>query len=122
MSDFSSLKVGDTVFIPTFVRYGWNSGKQFTVKETVERLTKTLFITSSGGRFKREDGSMCGEHFYRATIEGVDQTAEMNDLNEILSISSHVDRNKDKIGIKDGFTIDEAREYKTKFDELIPNK
>ncbi len=90
MSKFEDVKVGDTVLISTGVNIGWGQLKNFWVKDTVSKVTKTQFTTAQGVRAKRDSGSVIGEHAHVAK-EGdsygyngkevhVDQTEEMQEF------------------------------------------
>lgn len=96
---FENVKVGDTVFTETKVRYGWQSAEIFFTPEKVVRVTKTQFVVDSGNRYKKE-GNMIGDSFTYAYKEGdrthytkstvCDQTEKMIAFRDKLDAESRI--------------------------------
>ena len=81
-----SLQPGDTW---ACVYYRGYTSRREIVKITVERLTKTQIVTTSGTRYRREDGKrVAGSSFNRlkgpARQEEIDQVAEERRLRQML--------------------------------------
>ena len=89
---FEDIKVGDTVLIKKSVMYGYRYRRFFNIAMTVERITKTQFITD-GKRFKKDDGCEIGVDYNRSKAYLVgeevgymtktiakDETKEMNEF------------------------------------------
>lgn len=61
MEKFKDVKVGDTVYLPEKVVYGFNKRKSFYLPVKVERVTKTQFAIEGGRMFSKDWGSEIGE-------------------------------------------------------------
>jgi len=83
------IKEGQEVYINESVRYGFSNYKNFTIKLTIERTTKTQFIVN-GRRFRKDNMSEIGQYCSYARFEGVDQSIAMNEFKKVVSISNKV--------------------------------
>jgi len=109
---FEDVKVGDTVLIEKSVWYGYGYRRDFNIAVTVERITKTQFVTN-GKRFKKDNGSeVCSGYGSKAYLVGEevgyvnktiakDETKEMNEfilklkrINEIKDFMKEIDNVK----------------------------
>ena len=83
---FENIKVGDTVFTPKYVRYGYNRRERFFIPQKVTKVTKTQFTVEDGDRFKKDSGIKIGGQFYtQATYEGEDVSQPFSSEKEVVT-------------------------------------
>lgn len=67
---FNDVKVGDEVFIRTYVSYGWRKHRSFYIPLKVTKVTKSQLTTEDGRRFRKDNGKEIGENNSFAYKEG----------------------------------------------------
>lgn len=106
---FENIKEGDSVLVIKKVSYGWRCYKQFYVRDTVKKITKTQFSTETGHRFKK-NGSEIGQGcftncYYQGDLNFKnqlikDQTKEMEYFISKLSLERTIITGISKINIE----------------------
>lgn len=84
MSDFHDLKPGDKVFVQ---HHSYDRSNKIKVA-TVERVTKTLIVTASGGRYRRSDGWEPGTGWHRGWLVKELSPAQREAYREQLRVSA----------------------------------
>lgn len=113
---FKDIKVGDTVYVHSEVRVGFNSYEYFLVTVKVVKVTNTQFTCDNNERYGKERGNrigggygdyayMLGEKIGYNKKEVKDQTKEYEDfliklklISNVVSIAKGLDHNT-KLGI-----------------------
>lgn len=61
---FENIKAGDTVYIQSEVRTGWNQGEYFWIPQIVEKITPKQFQVNNA-KYRKEDGSKVSSDYSR---------------------------------------------------------